>query len=587
MVLTTVVSPLGDTPVPPSTFKPGLYIYDLRLEVIEKTPGQPVPLFPAFLTIMEEIEKLGVFLAADDAHGTRFTISDLKTMKDFSTRFNVTSTNRSTRKAMMGFQLHSSSTLTHIKNHLIGTLQSNSAFLRIHKGGLDQLQQTTLGFLLNAHPRVANFNVLSNQLNASVQAAWKNNVLFPPSEKARLVTKFPSLVGPNQSIRDLPVQFQTGQVFSRPNGKTSVKSDAITVLAPSSMTKELRFLFDLVLQKTTYPEEFIPTTLIRSSPDTYHKLVCLQAKFMHNHRRLQILNVPLKNLSIVSPAQNEALLPLLKLQKNIHRICFDASENRILLSTTEALAPSVNQWLDRILPTFPYQPTRASSTDSQTTLHTTNSNDRYAKLISTLSFTSNDESTIQSTRKFTGWNKNPPPEILVQFDKEFPPLAKTSPHDVSLGPTTTTTTQVTDQIKQALEENEKKWEARLASLLEKHQNTIHTLQQQQIQLLEQMSQLVSQKTSTPAPTPQPTQTNVNSVQQEDLSPIWTTLERIQHSLIRLEYKMIEDQGSPARKKVNTGDTGEATPPQSPRALLPTFNQSPVSDPMMVGQDDQN
>jgi hypothetical protein len=349
-------------------------------------------------------------------------------------------------------------------------------------------------------------------------------------------------------------------------------------------------------------------------------LVALHAKFIHDHRRIQILQVPHTQFTTVTNRDGSTLRDILFNTPHIYRIEHDTDKSRLSLSVPESQMVPIRQVLDSALSQFPYRPYRYSSTDTIQDTETAPSFDRYEHHLAKESINSQDMSTIQSTKRFTGWNRPPPPEIIVQYDASFPHLPKPASPDTPDTHTTANTTQITDQFTKALEEQDEKWTQRIEHIMTTHRQTVDsmnaqhqtlmTMQQQQQQTIQQLLTLftsyqspnpssasaVSNPTSTTQDPPVPSTLPSKPVLHSDIAPIYQALARITDTLSRLEAKRspLAPSSPPLTRKRIANNT---TPPHIAHlrdvscTLDTTFagttpSTSPLPDTMELGEDAQ-
>lgn len=545
---------------------PGLYYYDLRVEVLERSSGGRVQLIQIFHRLVEEIEKLGVAMIMCDAHKKAFEPQDIKTMKDFATRFNVTSVSTSPAKALMGFSIDSTKTLTYIKNQLIDFLRDNRTFLRVHKGGLDKLKQTFIGYFLNVSPRVASPDDLYSNLTAKILHSWELHAKKFPI--GTLKSQFPNLLSDDGELKPIPFIIQNGQVFSKRN-QSMMKAEAMVVHAPTDVAAEIIKLVDHTnFDDNDSIEEFIPGRLIKTEPETYYKLVCIQAKYIDAHRRVQIMYVPPTAVHTVKNSAHKTLPEALDSNQHITRVAYDHMTQRLLVSTTEPRIREVRAFIDRTLTEFPYNAKRVGLSDQDSLPSTTSQPSRFQKLISAHTVTSEDLSTIKSTRRFNAWAQKPPPEIVVDFDAAFPPLRKSGSVEVPDANTLTTTSQMTDMITTAIAKQDEKWEKRMHDLIQ--------MQIQQQQTIQALTAALSQnKEAVIAPTPAtvsttdstPAQSNSMFITRTELEPFWKVLEHMTTVLDRLDNK-----GESPRRKQSKPQSAQDEPISQPIAAFQSVSR---------------
>jgi hypothetical protein len=261
-----------------------------------------------------------------------------------------------------------------------------------------------------------------------------------------------------------PINIEKGTLATVHSNKKKVATVGLIVTTPREFVDPVKKLLVGVLLGNKAIPCFIPLELRREDPDLYYKVMCRHAKFLHNHRNIQINQV-------FPPTFHCDVRPTLEKNKDILRIYLDPSNSRANISTTAASYLSVCAWIDEQLPKLglSYHPTRAHR--SEGSIKTSNSTPtKFSQLFkddqSSISDSSSfDPSTIRTTRS-NAWTKRPPVKIAYSsVGDEFPPLPKKQMLNGQSAPATVLT-ETSDDINAMIAEAVKKVEQEQAKKMD-------------------------------------------------------------------------------------------------------------------------
>ena len=174
----------------------------------------------------------------------------------------------------------------------------------------------------------------------------------------------------------------------------------------------------------------IPFSIAKNDPENFYNEMIAHTKFLHEHRCITINNVPPSDFSSTLQTttqlddEGKTLHHALANNKKIDRIHIHTDKTNVMIALNANNLAPVEEWLDEILPTFPYGPTRDKNTSNTSIGTNTTRSGKYSKL-----FTKNkendstagsfDPSTIASTispRSKNSWNQGPP--MNVSFNRQ-------------------------------------------------------------------------------------------------------------------------------------------------------------------------
>ena len=217
------------------------------------------------------------------------------------------------------------------------------------------------------------------------------------------------------------------------------------------------------LKHESMPANFVPAGLRREDPLLYYGLLRDQAKWLHQHRNVQVQNVP--------PNEAQELKRHFESQQHpgIHRIYTDFDRNRLHISTNATAFTEVQQWVKKEASRSPVNCKPVVPTGPAAQSDSSRGKSVYSKKFTTRTTNSDGsfDSTIK-TAKPNAWYKTRPVPLIIDFSADaelFPPMpskvaqpgdAPTATSKVSLTDDTTIKTAIISATQEIEERYEKK-----------------------------------------------------------------------------------------------------------------------------------
>jgi hypothetical protein len=467
------MSPLvGSNPAYPTSEYPTsgkVYVYDLKFEVSVETGVEKVAvnaIFADFLKRVGDVADNAVVVR--DTKGNRVVVGQPIDGATFQDNFGVQTVEGKDRKVMLGFVLETRNPMSTLKWRMMDYLKEKKLFLRVHSGGFaNGLRTSFLGFMKDENPATADVSALKHKILNSMTEMWLHTDWINDTDRALMIAEFgdhlkddkitfPLIIGKNKLIAD------------NPTGKR-VETYGLAISTPIAFFKPVKALLDSVIHATISGISIpglIPIGLRRENPELYYKIMSQQAKFIHEHRNIQI--GPVKSAHLDADIQpGITLRGLLEKHPDIHRVYYDASKERFHVSTNTAKYTSVQEWIDEALDQNPFAIRRITTSSSTRSMAS-----KYSQLFTTTSSLGSDSfdpSTIQTVKtKTNAWIKNPPMRIEYSATADaFPPLpSKSHAQDTQ---TTASSTRadlstLTSQIDDALRKLETEYQEKIDTM---------------------------------------------------------------------------------------------------------------------------
>jgi hypothetical protein len=436
----------------------------------------------------------GVTVEFLDADNHRFDLQTLPTGDEaFRQRFKMTTgaTARG-KKASLGFFLASSSSFHAIKSAIgFSWLQKHHVYLRIQrmpfKHGTDL---HLMGYWIREHPHLANLDMVDKIIND----AWYREGLKTSETAAEFKTLFDSVTtAKNSSLPhgslSIPISVEKGFIKVRAPGKNDFDVQVLQVYVPRSFRDVATKLNVNYLSRSAdrrIPGNLIPFALSKNEPKKFYHQLGLHAKFLHEHRNITIVSVPsgqyVKTSILVDGEENPMTLQqLLQDHPSVDRIYVHHDQNKLNLTIQPDDFSETRDWLDEILPTFPYSPRRYTSnvSDNDSGHRSGGGASYYSTFFPSDSDASYDPSTIATSRPrrppdTNAWSHGPPISNVftpAHTAGDFPPLARRSAPDPDFGPPTPSTqtpsidaTSISAMIRDAIAANNAKLQDELAAV---------------------------------------------------------------------------------------------------------------------------
>lgn len=448
------------------------YHYDLRLEIGVKREDETIPVVTIFHDLVQRMKNVAdpgaviVILTATDK--LFFEQKDMSS-EEFQKAFQVDETRGKMSKVLLGFKLRTTMRLSDLKKRLMNTfLIPNNMFLREHTGGFHHgVTSYTFGFLKDEHPDHPDIIESGKRILRIVKEAWKE---IDKDDKNKWRNEFPSIfLGNNAPI--FPIRFTKERVTAAMDAKEKIVTHALMVSTPTKYGKLLRAVLSLAVIKKKITN-LIPFALSREEPSGYYSLVASQARFMENHRNIQISNVPDDSNKHLG-AHGKTLYQVLTGNNKIQRVAYDPKDHKYHVSTRANAYRETHQWIKETLEEhkFIYRPEVKTmkfdygNSGPKSSVYS----DVFKDAISVAAETQ-DSSTIKTTRS-NAWQQRPPLAIsYVKVPDAFPPLTTTKQHALATQSTASETLDE-DTIQSAISAAIKKLEAQ-------HQAEINKLRQE-------------------------------------------------------------------------------------------------------------
>ena len=483
MTLSSLATNLSEETIPSK--KAPEYRYDVKLEVGEQAGGATIPIVAIFLDLVKRMKAVvgeGNSLVVYTATDKLFSETEEMTSENFQKAFKVDQIESKTPKVMMGFKLHTTTSLYDIKQSLMKTyLVPNKLFMREHVGGFHHgLKKYTFGFLKYDHPDHPDINSLTTRFAKHTTEAWKK--MAAKQERNKWKDELPqAFYGDGISI---PTTFTKERIGAEAEGKTKILTYGLVVSTPKKYGPLLRTLLDsaIIAKKIN---NLIPFALQREEPAGYYHLLAEQERFMEQHRNIPILNIPMEAVNRKG-LKGVTLDHVLNTNKDIHRVAFDSKNNRYHVSTRAAKYREVHNWISEILEEhqFPFGPTVRTMKYAGSRENAVKYAAVFADAISTAN-ESYDASTIKTTRS-TAWKQSPPLDIsYVPTAEAFPPLTQKPPSSPATQSTTSETideSTIQSAISVAIRTIQEQHRSELAELKQEMQRKMESLENQMLEL---------------------------------------------------------------------------------------------------------
>ena len=131
---------------------------------------------------------------------------------------------------------------------------------------------------------------------------------------------------------DIPLIFEKDRISAEVEGKQKITTGTLTVSTPTKYSSLLRTLLDnIVLGRNI--TNLIPFALGRENAQGYYNIIASQARFMEQHRNIQVLQVPAE-LAYHLSDKGQTLAQALNNNPAIKRITYDRARERYYISTS-------------------------------------------------------------------------------------------------------------------------------------------------------------------------------------------------------------------------------------------------------------
>ena len=202
-----------------NTNKPSEFKYDVRLEVSVKAGSGTIPVATIFHDLVKRMKSvvdpdkpLAVLTATDHLFIEKKEMS----RDEFQKAFKVATIDGKNSKVMLGFKLHTMTSLYEIKQRLLKDyLIPHDLFMKEQIGGFNNgLEMHMYGFLKQDHPDHPDRSNLSARFSRLITAAWKK---MDKDDKHDWKDKFPDLFYAEGIA--IPVNFVKERLVAEAEGK--------------------------------------------------------------------------------------------------------------------------------------------------------------------------------------------------------------------------------------------------------------------------------------------------------------------------------------------------------------------------------
>jgi hypothetical protein len=329
-------------------------------------------------------------------------------------------------------------------------------FIRLHHGGFENgLHRANLGYFHCEHPRGADMSVWQTNIHTAINDYWSDTDLWTDENRKKFIADNPKFA--TDAEVTFPLIVSSNRLISTEDNK-KIATDVIQATTPIAYADAVKFLLDGALEKKlTKIADFMPAGLRREDPKMYHHLLNAHAKFMHLHRKIQLLDVTSENLDF--EVDGHSLRDHLTAKSPaVQSLRHDPETNRVHITTDKAHFPALCQWIDTELLTmpFPFNVTRLSAVKIPRTTRTQSA--KYASLFS-------DQMSVTTADSFDASTispKSPPLAIQYSYDPSpttFPPLPTSNKQTTDTQSTAPSTladeTAVSTAIETAIKATEK------------------------------------------------------------------------------------------------------------------------------------
>jgi len=338
-------------------------------------------------------------------------------------------------KVTLGFFMVSTANLQRIKKSIgFSWLHQQQIYIRNQRMPFSEgTDMYLMGYLLMEHTSFADPTEIERNISdkwysymdkmAAEHEMTKDDVDF--LEHVQMLEEAKIIV--NDELK-IPISTERTVVKVESKDNKAFEVPVFQIFIPRRFNKAATYLNDRALLETQTLKNMIPFSIAKNAPEVFYKEMTAHAKFLHDHRFITIKNVTKSEFSTTLPMdptdeeRNKTLHHALASNKSIDHIHPRAEKNTVIVTMNMTKVKETEKWLDNILPTYPYKPTRdeASTTLSIGSTRT----GKYSKIFGTNKETESttessfDPSTIASTispRTKNAWNNGPP--VNVSFNR--------------------------------------------------------------------------------------------------------------------------------------------------------------------------
>ena len=439
--------------------------HQVRMEVAVKTGKKTIGVGRILSDLMKRAnEKETVDFI--DINGNPFDTINFPDPDKFEERLAVeTVETRGNTKITLGFFMISSATMQRIKLSIgFNWLTQQQIYLRIQRMPFQHGTDLFLmGYATMVHPAVAN----PAELEEDIRTKWYSPIdrmaaEHDPQEHDKLfLENLERLEEAKVIVNDalqIPISVERTVLKVDCPGKKPFEVPIFQVYVPRRFRDAANFLNDRAILDTRSLKNLVPFAISKNDPDSFYPQMVSHAKFLHKHRSIVIKSVPPTDyttvksqqpIEIKNSQQPVTLKHALSISQNMITAVHENLDNRsVIVSTTTSHFPALMNWIQSILPLYPYNP-QCTFNDDRTGNTSANGNStrsgKYSKIFSpsletdTTANVSFDPSTIASTRtsRTNAWNNGPP--LNVTFDRgnravTMNPTAATRTYTPNLNP---------------------------------------------------------------------------------------------------------------------------------------------------------
>ena len=227
--------------------KPAEFRYDVRLEVGAKPVGGTIHVATIFHDLVKRMKSVvdpDKPLAVLTAHDHLFIEKKEMSSDEFQKDFKVAAIEGKNSKIMLGFKLHTMTSLYEIKQRLMKDyLIPRDLFMKEQIGGFNNgLEMYMYGFLKQDHPDHPDRSNLSVRFARLITAAWKK---MEKDAKQEWKDKFPELFYADGVA--IPVNFVKERLVAEAEEKEKIITHALVVTSPKKYGSLLRELLDIAI----------------------------------------------------------------------------------------------------------------------------------------------------------------------------------------------------------------------------------------------------------------------------------------------------------------------------------------------------
>lgn len=283
------------------------YEYDLKFDVMLKEPGQTVhgkPILLNTINILKQAVRPNEVIEFFDIQGNQFHPELLNGNNDnLGDMFCTEIGGPDSKIFMFGMKIQTTVSYANLKSRIHPALTASRIYMKLHHGGFEYgVNWNQLGFFIGKHPGFVDKSMLMQSVLEKFANAWKHDKTFWTKEKKqKLQEKFQTGLSKFDPM-SVPLVVTSNAVSFTVNDK-ALRTQTATIMIPFKFYSAGKTIMDYLLLQAKTIDNYIPHALKREDTLSYTTILQSHAKWMHEHRNIQITNIPSRNSLLNIPGK--------------------------------------------------------------------------------------------------------------------------------------------------------------------------------------------------------------------------------------------------------------------------------------------